>query len=306
MAVTAPGASTATGSTTGGVYPSPAARAEVLALYEAKLAQWPVPFDEFDVATRYGDTHVVAAGDPAAPPLVLVHAAAFPAFMWGGMIAPLSARYRTYALDTIGDIGKSVLDDPRRHPKRGQDYSLWLCDVCDRLGVESPDVVAASMGGWIAMHHAAVAPARVRRLALLVPMGLPSWPATLRVLVRMMTVAALPSRSKNDNLIAWVLGDNPVVRQQVGDWMKAFLEARCRSRVGKPFPVPRPTLRAIQSPVLVLLGGRDNLVGDPRSAARRAKRHLHTAEVTILPDAGHAMPIETPDRVAHRLITFLQ
>jgi pimeloyl-ACP methyl ester carboxylesterase len=144
-----------------------------MAVYDAKLARWPVPFEEFDVPTRYGRAHVVAAGAPDAPPLVLVHAAAFPAFMWGSLIAPLSARYRTYALDTIGDLGKSEPGSLNAYPKYGKDHSAWLTDVWDRLGLGVADVVAASMGGWVAMNHAAYAPERVGRLALLVPMDCP-------------------------------------------------------------------------------------------------------------------------------------
>jgi pimeloyl-ACP methyl ester carboxylesterase len=306
MNVAVGGARTTTAPKTRGVFPNPAARAQVLALYDAKLARWPVPFEEFAVPSRYGRTHVVAAGDPGAPPLVLVHAAAIPAFMWGPTIAPLSAHYRTYALDTIGDIGKSELDDPAQYPKTGPQYSAWLCEVCDRLEVEAADVVAASMGGWIAMHHAAAAPARVRRLALLVPMGLPSWPTTLYVLARMLSATALPSSSKTEKLIGWVLGDNPVARREVGDWIATFIDARCRSIVGKPLPVPGATLRAIRAPTLVLLGGRDNLVGDARRAERRATKHLPAVRGAILPDASHAMPVEAPDRVAHGLLTFFR
>jgi pimeloyl-ACP methyl ester carboxylesterase len=287
-------------------YPSQAAKERLLALYDAQLARWPVAFEEFDVPTRIGRAHVVAAGAPDAPPLVLVHAAAFPAFMWGSLIAPLSDHYRTYALDTIGDLGKSEVADPKVYPKSGKDHSAWLGDVWDRLGLGAADVVAASMGGWVAMNHAAYAPQRVRRLALLVPMGLPSWLQSFVVLFKMATMAMRPSSSKQERFISWVIGDDPLVRREVGDWLAAVLESGAKARAGNPLPVPVSRLEAIQVPTLVVLGGRDNLVGNATRAAGRARAHLRDVHIEIVPEAGHALPIEAADRVAGWLLPFLE
>ena len=100
-----------------------------MAIYDEALRQWPVPFETFFLATRYGETHVIASGDPASPPLVMTHPAAVGGFVWSSIIASLSERRRVYALDTIGDVGRSELADPDRYPKKGRDYSAWLDDV---------------------------------------------------------------------------------------------------------------------------------------------------------------------------------
>jgi pimeloyl-ACP methyl ester carboxylesterase len=55
-------------------------------------------------------------------------------------------------------------------------------DVYAELGIEATDIVAGSMGGWIALNRAIIAPERVRKLVLLGPMGLPTWHSTLAVL----------------------------------------------------------------------------------------------------------------------------
>ena len=58
------------------------------------------------------------------------------------------------ALDTIGDVGKSELDDPDRYPKKRRDFSAWLDDTYVALDLHVADVVAGSMGGWIAINYA--------------------------------------------------------------------------------------------------------------------------------------------------------
>ena len=42
-------------------------KARYLQAYEAVLREWPVPYEEIQIATRLGSTHVVASGPRDAP-----------------------------------------------------------------------------------------------------------------------------------------------------------------------------------------------------------------------------------------------
>jgi pimeloyl-ACP methyl ester carboxylesterase len=134
-----------------------------MAIYDQKLRHWPVPDETFVVPSRYGKTHVIASGNHASPALVLLHPEAVGSLVWSSITPALSQQYRLYAPDTIGDMGRSQLDDPDRYPKKGRDYSAWLDDVYGQLDIATADVIGGSMGGWIAMHRAIEAPDRVRR-----------------------------------------------------------------------------------------------------------------------------------------------
>lgn len=288
------------------VFPSPEVRAEMLALYDAKLSRWPVPFEELDLPGRFGSTHVVVAGDAAAPPLVLVHMTCSPAFVWEPIIASLAARRRVFAVDTIGDVGKSALAEGTRYPRNGPEYTAWLSEVFDGLGLTVADVVAGSHGGFIGMHFAANAPARVRRLVLLVPMGLASWPRMLNVLVRMGTFALgkmTPARLAA--IQSWLMGDTPQARAVLGQWLGRIIQGGFTPKLGSPLPVPAAVRRAIRAPTLIVLGARDRLVGNPRAAARRATATIPRVEIEIVPNGTHAVHIEEPQRVAHSIVTFL-
>ena len=101
-------------------------RAKLMAIFDEGLQHCPVPFETFFVNTRYGRTHVIASGDLAAPLLVLSHPAAVGGFVWSSIIAPLTEHCRVYALDTIGDFGRSELADP--------DTGIGYCSGPNRLG----------------------------------------------------------------------------------------------------------------------------------------------------------------------------
>jgi pimeloyl-ACP methyl ester carboxylesterase len=278
-------------------------RAELMAMYDEGLRQWPVPFEAFFVPTRYGKTHVIASGDTALPPLVLIHAMGVGAFVWYSIVAALSDKRRFYALDTIGDVGRSELDDPDRHPKNGSDYSSWVDDVYDELGIATTDVVAGSMGGWIALNRAIYAPDRLRRLALLGPMGLPSWRVTLGVLGPFMSHVLRPTDDKLDRIITRALGEGERVNRDFRPWMRVM--AKCKPRLGQPLHIPSAKLRMIKAPTLVILGGKDGLVGSATAAAKRARRHIAGCQVEILPRAGHVMNVDEPEFVGARVVRFL-
>jgi pimeloyl-ACP methyl ester carboxylesterase len=274
-----------------------------MAIYDEALRHWPVPFETSFVTTRYGRTHVIASGDPSSPPLVMTHPAAVGAFVGSSIIAPLSEKHRVYALDTIGDFGKSELADPDRYPKKGRDYSAWLDDVYEQLAITQADVVAGSMGGWIAMNHAIHAPDRVRRLVLLGPMGLPPWRATLAVLIPFVWYVMRPTEAKFDRIIFRSLGEGERANREFRPWMR--LMGKGKARVGQPFRIPGRKLRTIKAPTLVILGGKDGLVGSAAAATKRA-RNIPSCEIEILPQAGHIMNVDEPEFVGQRIVNFLE
>ena len=94
------------------VFRSPEIEAEYNAAYAAALQLWPVPYDEFYVPTRFGDTHVIASGAKNAPPLVLFQPTGAGATIWYRNVGPLSQCYRVYGVDTISEVNKSILTRP--------------------------------------------------------------------------------------------------------------------------------------------------------------------------------------------------
>jgi pimeloyl-ACP methyl ester carboxylesterase len=224
-------------------------------------------------------------------------------FVWSSIIGPLSAHRRAYALDTIGDVGKTELADANHYPKKGRDYSAWLDDVFTALDISAADMVAGSMGGWIAMNHAIYAPERIGGLVLLGPMRLPPWRATLAVLGPFLSQRLRPTDAKLEKIITRSLGEGERVNRELRPWMRIM--GYTRPLVGQPFHIPARQLRRIHAPTLVFLGGKDGLVGSATAAATRARRGLTGCEIEVLPDAGHVMSVDEPDLISDRIVAFL-
>jgi pimeloyl-ACP methyl ester carboxylesterase len=126
---------------------SPELRAQFIAKYDAVMRSWPVAYEELDVATAFGATHVIVSGPTSAPPLVLLHGAATTAAMWSSIIAPLSESHRCYCIDTITDANKSVAT---KRVRAVADYVDWLRQSFAALELENARVAGLSYGGWLA------------------------------------------------------------------------------------------------------------------------------------------------------------
>ena len=92
------------------IYTTSDGRAKYMAAYEAMFSLWKVPYDSIDVKTRYGSTHVNVSGLGDGYPLVLLHGGGLSSTAWFTNIAQLSANHRVYAVDAIGDAGKSIAE----------------------------------------------------------------------------------------------------------------------------------------------------------------------------------------------------
>ncbi len=256
--------------TAAGIYRSEGARHSVLEAYDRLADRWPVPHDDLDVETDFGSVHVLTAGPVDGTPVMLLHAASMGAPSWGPNAGPLAeAGFRLFAIDHIGEAGRSVLRDPTRYPSNDEQVAALYEQVADRLDIGRGAVVGASAGAQRALRYTLAHPERVSHLALIGPMGLT--PLGIRATLTMMMASMRPTRRRIESTTRWALGTAPAVTAGYGEWFQVVLRS-----VGSPPRVARPTatssdeLRTITSPTLVALGDHDNLVGPPDRARRRA------------------------------------
>jgi pimeloyl-ACP methyl ester carboxylesterase len=281
-------------------------KARFLAAYDAALRLWPVRCEEIDIATRFGTTHVIVSGPTDAPPLVLLHGYMATSIMWSPNMADFSERYRVYAIDTMGQPGKSVPAEPIRN---ADDYVTWLTATLDALHLDRVSLVGMSFGGWLALTFTVAAPARVRQLVLLSPGGL--LPIAGPFILRGMLMVFFPTRFTVRSFMRWagfrdVPGKTDVRRvldvMYLG--MKHFRMPVETVRVVAN-PLPDHELRAMRTPVLLLIGNREVLC-DAATALTRARRLMPNVEGELIPGCSHDMCFSQHEVVNARVLDFLE
>jgi 2-hydroxy-6-oxonona-2,4-dienedioate hydrolase len=147
------------------VFKSDAARERLQAYYPKFQARIPTPTERVTVPTRYGDTNVLVGGE--GPPLVIVHGSLSSSAHAVSEVAALLKTRRVIAPDIPG---QSIVGAEVRPPFDG--FGGWLADVLDGMGLTTVDILGVSYGGFVTMRLLALAPARARRVVLLVPAGM--------------------------------------------------------------------------------------------------------------------------------------
>jgi pimeloyl-ACP methyl ester carboxylesterase len=260
--------------------------------------------------------HVAQAGDPEAPPVMLVHGWPQHWWEWRAQIGVLAQTHRVICPDLRGH-GWS---DAPRGDYRKQTMADDLVHLLDALGHSKPiPLVGHDWGGWISFLLALSAPERVSRLlAMSIPhpwfrtrrsvqapvfasyqllvstpvLGravLRSAPQFVSKLLRLAVTRPEAFTARDLELYAQVLQD-PDHAAATTALYRTFLTRESPRRGGLP---------ELQVPV-------DLIIGEDDAVLKMAEVPPHAGiELEIVPGAGHFLPEEMPELVLRRIQDLL-
>lgn len=258
---------------------------------------------------RVGDIemHYVEAG--AGEPVVLIMGIGGDHTAWAFQIRAFAERYRVIAFDNRGAGQTDQPDAPCTIALMADDTA----GLMDRLAIARAHVVGVSMGGMIAQEVALRAPGRVRSLQLHATLARPD--AYTRQLLDVWRVQraklTLAERMRAQGL--WLFA--PVTYAERPE----FVETVVQNAIDNPHPQSLTgfvrqaeavaghdaldRVGAIACPTLVTVGEEDVLV--PPRFARELAARIPGAELTVVPEAGHAYMWERPDIFNRICLDFL-
>ena len=236
-------------------------------------------------------TVVLAAGDPASPPLVFLHGAG--TFHGWGFSAPWTSDHRVLipyhpgygASDDLPDLGEV------------HDLVLHYTALFDELELTSGvDLVGFSLGGLLAARFAIEQKHRLRRLVLVAPGGLSVPGVEVDDLFRIPPEELMGRLAHRTETLLPHLPDDP---HDVDFTVDRYREMRSTALMlwDHPFDrvIPR-WLGRVDIPSLIVWGEDDRLL--PVELAPAWADLLPDATVATFPEAGHLVLDESPDAVA--------
>lgn len=262
------------------VFKSASGKRQVMDLYDRMLGQWPVEHELLELPTRHGRTFIIASGKKDADRLILLHGAGSNSMMWVDDIKRYSEHFRVYAVDLIGEAGKSAANRPAWH---GPAYEEWLADIYDGLHIAKATIIGISQGGWTALKFATARPERLDRLVLICPGGI----IPDRIVFVMYAFALSIGGSRGiRRIVGMLFGDQPVpasVLETMTITMKHF-----KHRIGIPPLYSDEELAALTMPTH-LIGGTKDVLRDSEKIAERLHRLLPLLSVDLVSGGGHAI-----------------
>lgn len=244
-------------------------------------------------------------------PVVLIHGIGDSTYSWRDNAQRLvEAGFRVILIDQPG-FGHSAI------PPRGWSYSVEnqaeaILKTVDRLGVDTFNIVAHSLGGGEALYLAMTHADRVARLAVISPVSQRT-PCPFGVLtdllvwivgVRRFTALALRSAYFRPEKVSDIQIDEyarPLGRP--GRLGMGVLGGVCRSYFSKAYDRMVESYRSLQPKLLVIWGQQDTW--HPVAFGERLQSLVAGSRLEVIPEAGHNVHQERADLVNALLARFL-
>lgn len=282
------------------IFKTPAGETAFQKAYAANLRTWSTPHETFYVPTEFGATHVIASGPPEGEPIVLLHGMTGNSTLWEPTLPALSG-YRTYCIDTVGDLGRSRVAKAIR---TRADAAAWLDQVITGLPLTgAPTLVGHSMGGWLSLNYAVTHPERINRLVLLAPVAsFARIPLLTMLPIYLAMLLPTPARVQRawDRFLAPGNHLPPLVMEMI---TAAYIHCRPQLAV-IPGAFPAAELARITVPVLFLVGDAETIY-PAEQIVGKVRAVLPQAVTQIIPGAGHCLTAEQPRLVNEAIQTEL-
>lgn len=258
------------------VWVSDAARAEIMAIYDLRLAALGDAVESRMLETSFGSTHVLLAGEPDAPALVVAHGGNGDATQMAAPYGFLAARHRCVFVDSPGDPGRSR---GRRIPRGDDSLARWMAELLDSLGIARASLLGMSAGGYVVLRAALGLRERIDRVVGIVPEGF---------------CAAgefpLPSPEDPGPFVAAITapdsGFMPAVEEKFTALMAKTLRAVREPMILAPL-FSAADFEGFEVPVMVVGGGED-VIFDGRELIARARAIVPSlVEAVLIPEANH-------------------
>jgi pimeloyl-ACP methyl ester carboxylesterase len=267
------------------IYKSLEGKEAILKMYEEFLLSLPFKSEQIMIPTRHGQTFCIACGDKTNSPLILLHGSGSNALIWREEISGYSKNFRVYAVDIIGEPGKS---EPNRPSHSGNEYAEWLLDIVTYLKIEKGtlNITGISLGGWMAIKFAVFYPEYVNHLALLCAGGISriKFSALIQGFVMSFLMPLIGEEGIRKGLRK--TNDSKPLHPDAEKFIITIFK-NFHPRLSLPL-FSDAELKRLTMPVLFLGGSLDSFFNTEKSA-KRLRALLNNVKIKIFPDKGHIL-----------------
>ncbi len=254
--------------------------------------------------------HYRDQGNPAGPPIVLVHGFSASLETWEPWVQRLGAAYRIITLDLPGH---GLTQAPANYHASIQGYAGIVDQVTNRLHLAHFTLGGNSMGGAVTWVYTLAHPEKVDAMLLIDSAG---WPhdghgsplvfqllnnALIGPLLRELDSRALIADGLRAAFVNKALVTDAMV-DRYWDLARAPGHRAIITNIEQNGGDPAQT-SLLSTPTLIMHGDGDALI--PPADSRRFADTIVNATLVELPDVGHAPMEEAPDPSAAAVATFL-
>lgn len=222
--------------------------------------------------------------------LLLLHGAIGSSKQFDALVPLLQNQFEVYILDFSGHGGKPIPDEPFSIELFANDVLNWM----QEKGFETINIFGYSMGGYVTLYLAKHQPEKVGKVFTLATKF--NWNAE--------GAAKEAAMLNPEKIAAKVPAFANALEQKHGENWKTVLikTADMMINLGKSPALSMTDLAAVQQPVQISVGDKDNMVTLEETIA--AYRQLKNAQLLVLPQTQHPFEKVNTPRIAAEIVQY--
>lgn len=274
---------------------------EYLLCYKKSLEKFEMDFTSHYIPTTFGETHLLRFGDTKKKPLLLLHGMTMSSTMWFPNVKHWIQERCVYAIDVMGDFGRSKQVVPINDRKSAQQ---WILEVLNALQFNKVDLAGHSMGGFLSLNFSLAYPDRVSKLMLYAPAGT-FHKINLKFFTKIYPALLFHSEKSIDSVFRWFSGKgeplDPVFRSQI---IAGYRYAKPLLKV-MPSVFSKEEFHGFNTPTLLLIGDKE-VIYPANKVLANAKSLIPNLECHLIAGASHALTMEHAGIVNELTLHFLK
>ncbi|MCB0583008.1 MAG: alpha/beta hydrolase [Phaeodactylibacter sp.] len=264
-------------------FKSGAGKREIFRLYDQKLQELNIDYQEEDIRTAFGKTRVLNTGDKGRPPLLLIHGANGCAPVALEAYPNLGRHYRVFAVDVLAQPNKS---EGERPSMKDDSYGRWVNELIDALGLQQVTLLGFSFGGLIILKTLINDERRIKAAYLASPAYIVNG-NPLKALLRMFLPMRRFMKTKKRKYVEQVVGELFTDRNEFAiQYLSAVFEHFEMDFTPVPV-ITKAEAKGITTPITLLAAGQDLLFPGPKMIRRTQRIFPSLREAILLPDSKH-------------------
>lgn len=248
----------------------------------------------------FGIVRVYSWGNSDGVPMFLLPGHSSGAPMWIDNINDFSKENKVYAIDALGDAGKSRQEVPL---KDMNDVNTYIKEVMDKLELDKVNLVGHSFGGGYASNFALAYPEKINTLVLLEPAFALNYPSgSVMFWATISSMDFLPKSIRDYGLskisnedVSNISSDDPLAK------MISIGSSGFKTELPTPKVLNKEDIRSFDKPVYVAVA--DNSLITTNKTTECAEL-FPKGSVKVYKNTTHSLPMEVSEELTNDLNKF--
>ncbi len=265
--------------------------------------------------TQVGDLNIHYLSAGAGKAILLLHGWPTSAYLWRNVMPPLAENHRVIAMDLSG-FGKS---DKRLEDSYSFRYhNRVISGFLENLGIDKITLGVHDLGGPLGLFWAVRNMERVDKLILLNTLVYPEFSWGVKLFGLATVTPLIRDWITSPAGIKWAIKfgvhqKEKLTAEVFQNYQEPFAEKHSRKILLKSiqrlsikgYRQIAQKLPTFQGPVQIVFGEKDSILPKVKNTMERVKNDLPQAQIVSLPNCGHFIQEEEPERIGEILKAFL-